>query len=163
MRPCQNILCCQNKGSRDSCGNSGHVAFSTPLSVQLPCDSYQLIFLVCVSSMPCCPLSLSLSPGSLTPCLYKFPDHGLSSGSCALSHGFSSLPSAFLTTDEAPGGPGVGEMKTDAQRKSIGDPDDAPAMDSPQIRELEMFANDFKIRRIKLGESFFTKIIILIP
>ncbi|KAE8299462.1 Pituitary-specific positive transcription factor 1 [Larimichthys crocea] len=89
--------------------------------------------------------------GSLTPCLYKFPDHGLSSGSCALSHGFSSLPSAFLTTDEAPGGPGVGEMKTDAQRKSIGDPDDAPAMDSPQIRELEMFANDFKIRRIKLG------------
>lgn len=31
------------------------------------------------------------------------------------------------------------------------DPEDAPAMDSPQIRELEMFANDFKIRRIKLG------------
>lgn len=33
------------------------------------------------------------------------------------------------------------------------DADDAPAMDSPQIRELEMFANDFKIRRIKLGEK----------
>ncbi|XP_076603845.1 pituitary-specific positive transcription factor 1 [Chaetodon auriga] len=89
--------------------------------------------------------------GSLTPCLYKFPDHGLSSGSCALSHGFSSLPSAFLSTDEAPGGPSVVEMKTDAQRKSMRDPEDAPAMDSPQIRELEMFANDFKIRRIKLG------------
>uniref|UniRef100_A0A3B4ZZM3 POU domain protein n=1 Tax=Stegastes partitus TaxID=144197 RepID=A0A3B4ZZM3_9TELE len=88
--------------------------------------------------------------GSLTPCLYKFPDHGLSSGSCALSHGFSSLPSALLTTDEAPGGPG-GEMKSDGQRKSMRDPEDAPAMDSPQIRELEMFANDFKIRRIKLG------------
>ncbi|XP_062257812.1 pituitary-specific positive transcription factor 1 isoform X2 [Platichthys flesus] len=89
--------------------------------------------------------------GSLTPCLYKFPDHGLSSGSCALSHGFSSLPSAILSTDEAPGGPTLGEMKTDAQRKSMRDPDDTPAMDSPQIRELEMFANDFKIRRIKLG------------
>lgn len=33
------------------------------------------------------------------------------------------------------------------------DAEDAPAMDSPQIRELEMFANDFKIRRIKLGED----------
>ncbi|KAG7241671.1 hypothetical protein INR49_025136, partial [Caranx melampygus] len=43
------------------------------------------------------------------------------------------------------------EMKADAQRKSMRDPEDAPAMDSPQIRELEMFANDFKIRRIKLG------------
>ncbi|XP_036965797.1 pituitary-specific positive transcription factor 1 [Acanthopagrus latus] len=89
--------------------------------------------------------------GSLTPCLYKFPDHGLSSGSCALSHGFSSLPSAFLSTDEAPGGPSIGEVKADAQRKSVRDPEDAPTMDSPQIRELEMFANDFKIRRIKLG------------
>ncbi|KAM9342858.1 pituitary-specific positive transcription factor 1 [Pholidichthys leucotaenia] len=88
--------------------------------------------------------------GSLTPCLYKFPDHGLSSGSCALSHSFSSLPSALLPTDEAPGGPS-GEVKTDGQRKSMRDLDDAPTMDSPQIRELEMFANDFKIRRIKLG------------
>ncbi|KAF0026277.1 hypothetical protein F2P81_021014 [Scophthalmus maximus] len=89
--------------------------------------------------------------GSLTPCLYKFPDHGLSSGSCALSHGFSSLPAAILSTDEGPGGHSVGEMKTDGQRKSMRDPEDAPAMDSPQIRELEMFANDFKIRRIKLA------------
>ncbi|KAK6315229.1 hypothetical protein J4Q44_G00147580 [Coregonus suidteri] len=30
-------------------------------------------------------------------------------------------------------------------------PDDPPDMDSPQIRELEKFANDFKLRRIKLG------------
>ncbi|XP_055361209.1 pituitary-specific positive transcription factor 1 isoform X3 [Betta splendens] len=90
--------------------------------------------------------------GSLAPCLYKFPDHGLSSGSCALSHGFSTLPSALLSTDEVPAGPGVGEPKADAQRKSVRDPEDAPSMDSPQIRELEMFANDFKIRRIKLGE-----------
>lgn len=34
--------------------------------------------------------------------------------------------------------------------------EDAPAMDSPQIRELEMFANDFKIRRIKLGANYFS-------
>uniref|UniRef100_A0A8C5HRK9 POU domain protein n=2 Tax=Gouania willdenowi TaxID=441366 RepID=A0A8C5HRK9_GOUWI len=88
--------------------------------------------------------------GPLTPCLYKFPDHSLGGGSCALSHGFSSLPSALLSTDEAPGGPGV-EIKTDSQRKSLQEPEDAPAMDSPQIRELEMFATDFKIRRIKLG------------
>uniref|UniRef100_A0A8C7XF27 POU domain protein n=1 Tax=Oryzias sinensis TaxID=183150 RepID=A0A8C7XF27_9TELE len=88
--------------------------------------------------------------GSLTPCIYKFPDHGLSSSSCALSHGFSSLPSTLLTVDEAPGGT-CGEVKADAQRKSMREPEDAPAMDSPQIRELEMFANDFKIRRIKLG------------
>lgn len=46
-------------------------------------------------------------------------------------------------------------MKTDTQRKSVRDAEDAPAMDSPQIRELEMFANDFKIRRIKLGEDYF--------
>nr|XP_020470085.1 pituitary-specific positive transcription factor 1 isoform X2 [Monopterus albus] len=89
--------------------------------------------------------------GSLTPCLYKFPDHGLSSGSCALSHGFSSLPSALLSTDEVPGGPSVGDIKADSQRKSMRDPEEVPAMDSPQIQELEMFANDFKIRRIKLG------------
>ncbi|KAK7939608.1 hypothetical protein WMY93_002934 [Mugilogobius chulae] len=79
--------------------------------------------------------------GSLTSCLYKFPDHGLSTGSCALSHGFSTLPPGLLSSDETSGG----------LSKSIREQDDAPAMDSPQIRELEMFANDFKIRRIKLG------------
>uniref|UniRef100_A0A3Q2PM44 POU domain protein n=1 Tax=Fundulus heteroclitus TaxID=8078 RepID=A0A3Q2PM44_FUNHE len=88
--------------------------------------------------------------GSLTPCIYKFPDHGLSSSSCALSHGFSSLPSALLSADEVSGGPS-GDMKGDAQRKGMREQEDAPPMDSPQIRELEMFANDFKIRRIKLG------------
>lgn len=90
-------------------------------------------------------------PGSLTPCLYKFPDHSLSNGPCALSHGFSSLPPAILSTDDTPGGPSVGELKTDTLRKGIRDVEDVPAMDSQQIQELEMFANDFKIRRIKLG------------
>ncbi|MED6266368.1 Pituitary-specific positive transcription factor 1 [Characodon lateralis] len=88
--------------------------------------------------------------GSLTPCIYKFPDHGLSSSSCALSHGFSSLPSALLSADDVSGGPS-GEVKGDTQRKGMREQEDAPPMDSPQIRELEMFANDFKIRRIKLG------------
>ncbi|MEQ2307352.1 Pituitary-specific positive transcription factor 1 [Ameca splendens] len=91
-----------------------------------------------------------LSAGSLTPCIYKFPDHGLSSSSCALSHGFSSLPSALLSADDVSGGPS-GEVKGDTQRKGMREQEDAPPMDSPQIRELEMFANDFKIRRIKLG------------
>ncbi|XP_077472636.1 pituitary-specific positive transcription factor 1 [Stigmatopora argus] len=89
--------------------------------------------------------------GSLTPCLYKFPDPGLSSSSCALGHGFSSLPSALLLTDDCLGGSTVGEMKVNIQKKSIRELEDTPAMDSPQIQELEMFANDFKIRRIKLG------------
>ncbi|XP_072301209.1 pituitary-specific positive transcription factor 1 [Eucyclogobius newberryi] len=88
--------------------------------------------------------------GSLTSCLYKFPDHGLGTGSCALSHGFSALPPALLSSDEALSAVG-GELKPDGPRKSIREQEDAPAMDSPQIRELEMFANDFKIRRIKLG------------
>uniref|UniRef100_A0A3B3TNK8 POU domain protein n=1 Tax=Poecilia latipinna TaxID=48699 RepID=A0A3B3TNK8_9TELE len=88
--------------------------------------------------------------GSLTPCIYKFPDHGLSSSSCALSHGFSSLPSTLLSADEVSGGPG-GEVKGDAHRKGMREQEEAPPMDSLQIRELEMFANDFKIRRIKLG------------
>ncbi|XP_033843177.1 pituitary-specific positive transcription factor 1 [Periophthalmus magnuspinnatus] len=93
--------------------------------------------------------------GSLTSCLYKFPDHGLSSGSCALSHGFSTLPQALLSSDDTPGGlsamGGAEGLKVDVPRKSIREQDEAPPMDSPQIRELEMFANDFKIRRIKLG------------
>ncbi|XP_077584217.1 pituitary-specific positive transcription factor 1 [Stigmatopora nigra] len=89
--------------------------------------------------------------GSLTPCLYKFPDPGLSSSSCALSHGFSSLPSALLLTDDVSGGSAVGEMKVNIQKKNIRELEDTPPMDSPQIQELEMFANDFKIRRIKLG------------
>lgn len=29
-------------------------------------------------------------------------------------------------------------------------------MDSPEIRELEQFANEFKVRRIKLGMSLLT-------
>lgn len=138
--------CCQNKGSPDS-GGTMTTLLSDPSDSRNPWRSLLIYFF----TRPSFSLSF-LPPGSLTPCLYKFPDHGLSSGSCALSHGLSSLTSAFLSADEAPGGPGVAEVKADIQGKNARDSEDAPAMDSPQIRELEMFANDFKIRRIKLGE-----------
>ncbi|KAL2081728.1 hypothetical protein ACEWY4_023581 [Coilia grayii] len=74
--------------------------------------------------------------GSLAPCLYKFPEHSLGGGSCALSHSFAPLPHALLAEEPS--------------RKSR-PPEEPPDMDSPQIRELEKFANDFKLRRIKLG------------
>uniref|UniRef100_A0A3P8ZQW7 POU domain protein n=1 Tax=Esox lucius TaxID=8010 RepID=A0A3P8ZQW7_ESOLU len=45
--------------------------------------------------------------------------------------------------------PSLGDIK-DPRRRSRA-PDDPPDLDSPQIRELEKFANDFKLRRIKLG------------
>ncbi|XP_046869781.1 pituitary-specific positive transcription factor 1 isoform X2 [Hypomesus transpacificus] len=83
--------------------------------------------------------------GSLTPCLYKFPDHSLGGGSCALSHNFSSLPPSLLSEELS-----MGEMKPDPRRRNR-PPEEPPDMDSPQIRELERFANDFKLRRIKLG------------
>ncbi|XP_028846620.1 pituitary-specific positive transcription factor 1 isoform X1 [Denticeps clupeoides] len=83
--------------------------------------------------------------GGLAPCLYKFPEHSLGGGSCTLSHGFPPLPQALLTDE-----PSLGDIKQELRRKSR-PPEEPPDMDSPQIRELEKFANDFKLRRIKLG------------
>ncbi|XP_048095714.1 pituitary-specific positive transcription factor 1 isoform X2 [Alosa alosa] len=83
--------------------------------------------------------------GSLAPCLYKFPEHSLGGGSCALSHSFTPLPQGLLTEE-----PSLGDIKQELRRKSR-PPEEPPDMDSPQIRELEKFANDFKLRRIKLG------------
>ncbi|NWZ95309.1 PIT1 factor, partial [Nesospiza acunhae] len=84
-------------------------------------------------------------PGGLTPCLYKFPEHALGAGSCALGHGFAALPQPLLTDE-----PAAAEFKQEFRRKSkpVEEPMD---MDSPEIRELEKFANEFKLRRIKLG------------
>ncbi|NXB60320.1 PIT1 factor, partial [Struthidea cinerea] len=81
----------------------------------------------------------------LTPCLYKFPEHALSASSCALGHGFTPMPQSLLTDD-----PAATDFKQEFRRKSksVEDPVD---MDSPEIRELEKFANEFKLRRIKLG------------
>ncbi|XP_077782851.1 pituitary-specific positive transcription factor 1 isoform X2 [Podarcis muralis] len=82
--------------------------------------------------------------GSLTPCLYKFPDHALSTSSCALGHSFPSMHPSILGDDS------VTDFKQEFRKKnkSIEEPID---MDSPEIRELEKFANEFKLRRIKLG------------
>ncbi|NXS33461.1 PIT1 factor, partial [Pomatostomus ruficeps] len=81
----------------------------------------------------------------LAPCLYKFPEHALSAGSCALGHGFAPMAQALLTDE-----PAATDFKQEFRRKSksVEDPVD---MDSPEIRELEKFANEFKLRRIKLG------------
>ncbi|NWY17579.1 PIT1 factor, partial [Aphelocoma coerulescens] len=83
--------------------------------------------------------------GGLTPCLYKFPEHALSASSCALGHGFTPMPQSLLTDD-----PAATDFKQEFRRKSksVEEPVD---MDSPEIRELEKFANEFKLRRIKLG------------
>lgn len=49
--------------------------------------------------------------------------------------------------------PTVTDFKQELRRKSklVEEPID---MDSPEIRELEKFANEFKVRRIKLGMHF---------
>ncbi|KAM3936453.1 pituitary-specific positive transcription factor 1 isoform 2-T2 [Leptodactylus fuscus] len=73
----------------------------------------------------------------LPPCL-------MSASSCTLGHGFAPVHQTLLedvtTTD----------FKQEFRRKSkvIEEPID---IDSPEIRELEKFANEFKVRRIKLG------------
>ncbi|XP_060091132.1 pituitary-specific positive transcription factor 1 isoform X3 [Heteronotia binoei] len=83
--------------------------------------------------------------GGLTPCLYKFPDHTLSASSCALGHSFTPMHASILGED-----PSTADFKQEFRKKnkSIEEPID---MDSPEIRELEKFANEFKLRRIKLG------------
>ncbi|XP_069706023.1 pituitary-specific positive transcription factor 1 isoform X1 [Phaenicophaeus curvirostris] len=89
--------------------------------------------------------SVSTLQSSLTPCLYKFPEHALSASSCALGHGFTPMHQSLLTDD-----PTTTDFKQEFRRKSksVEEPVD---MDSPEIRELEKFANEFKLRRIKLG------------
>ncbi|KAM9206212.1 pituitary-specific positive transcription factor 1 isoform 3-T3 [Mergus octosetaceus] len=101
-------------------------------------------------SVPSChygnqPSTYGVMAGSLTPCLYKFPEHALSASSCALGHGFTPMHQSLLGDD-----PTGADFKQEFRRKSksVEEPID---MDSPEIRELEKFANEFKLRRIKLG------------
>nr|XP_009941553.1 PREDICTED: pituitary-specific positive transcription factor 1 isoform X3 [Opisthocomus hoazin] len=101
-------------------------------------------------SVPSChygnqPSAYGVMAGSLTPCLYKFPEHALSASSCALGHGFTPMHQSLLTDD-----PTAADFKQEFRRKNkpVEEPVD---MDSPEIRELEKFANEFKLRRIKLG------------
>lgn len=51
--------------------------------------------------------------------------------------------------------PTAADFKQEFRRKSksVEEPID---MDSPEIRELEKFANEFKLRRIKLGMCFLS-------
>uniref|UniRef100_A0A8C5LNE7 POU domain protein n=1 Tax=Leptobrachium leishanense TaxID=445787 RepID=A0A8C5LNE7_9ANUR len=76
--------------------------------------------------------------GSLPPCL-------MSASSCALGHGFAPVHQSLLGEDLT-----TADFKQEFRRKNkpIEEPID---MDSPEIRELEKFANEFKVRRIKLG------------
>ncbi|XP_066196996.1 pituitary-specific positive transcription factor 1 isoform X3 [Sylvia atricapilla] len=101
-------------------------------------------------SVPSChygnqPSTYGVMAGGLTPCLYKFPEHALSASPCALGHGLAPMGQPLLTDD-----PAAADFKQEFRRKSksVEDPVD---MDSPEIRELEKFANEFKLRRIKLG------------
>ncbi|KAM6100637.1 pituitary-specific positive transcription factor 1 isoform 3-T3 [Theristicus caerulescens] len=101
-------------------------------------------------SVPSChygnqPSTYGVMAGSLTPCLYKFPEHALSASSCGLGHGFTPMHQSLLADD-----PAAADFKQEFRRKSksVEEPVD---MDSPEIRELEKFANEFKLRRIKLG------------
>ncbi|XP_075707031.1 pituitary-specific positive transcription factor 1 isoform X1 [Rhinoderma darwinii] len=75
--------------------------------------------------------------GSLPPCL-------MSASSCTLGHGFAPVHQTLL--DDVT----TADFKQDFRRKNkaIEEPID---IDSPEIRELEKFANEFKVRRIKLG------------
>ncbi|KAG8136631.1 hypothetical protein E2320_005197, partial [Naja naja] len=70
--------------------------------------------------------------------------HALSASSCALGHSFTSMHPSLLGADPTT------DFKQEFRKKakSLDEPID---MDSPEIRELEKFANEFKLRRIKLG------------
>ncbi|XP_008939179.1 PREDICTED: pituitary-specific positive transcription factor 1 isoform X2 [Merops nubicus] len=135
---------------------------STVLSVlsliQTPICSYMCFAMMTLGktsaglhySVPSChygnqPSTYGVMAGSLTPCLYKFPEHALSASSCSLGHGFTPMHQSLLTDD-----PSATDFKQEFRRKSksVEEPVD---MDSPEIRELEKFANEFKLRRIKLG------------
>ncbi|XP_009896366.2 pituitary-specific positive transcription factor 1 isoform X1 [Dryobates pubescens] len=101
-------------------------------------------------SVPSChygnqPSTYGVVAGSLTPCLYKFPEHALTASSCALGHGFTAMHQSLLPEELPPA-----DFKQEFRRKTKAAEEPAE-MDSPEIRELEKFANEFKLRRIKLG------------
>ncbi|OCT93894.1 hypothetical protein XELAEV_18011565mg [Xenopus laevis] len=76
--------------------------------------------------------------GNLPPCL-------MSASSCTIGHGFTPVHQSLLGEDIT-----ATDFKQEFRRKNK--PIDEPIdLDSPEIRELEKFANEFKVRRIKLG------------
>ncbi|XP_072901218.1 pituitary-specific positive transcription factor 1 isoform X2 [Hemitrygon akajei] len=101
-------------------------------------------------SMPSCHYGSQQSPygvmtGGLAPCLYKLPDHALSTSSCNLGHGFTSLHQSVLCEESI-----AVDFKQDFRKKNK-TTEDPVAVDSPEIKDLEVFAAQFKLRRIKLG------------
>ncbi|KAM3836250.1 pituitary-specific positive transcription factor 1 isoform 2-T2 [Vipera latastei] len=106
--------------------------------------SQSRILQTCSMSHPNVVNGVGTLQGGLTPCLYKFPEHALSASSCALGHSFTSMHPSLLGADP------TADFKQEFRKKakSLDEPID---MDSPEIRELEKFANEFKLRRIKLG------------
>ncbi|XP_029796516.1 pituitary-specific positive transcription factor 1 [Suricata suricatta] len=94
-------------------------------------------------SVPSChygnqPSTYGVMAGGLPPGLYKLPDH-------TLGPGFPPVHQPLLAED-----PTVTDFKQELRRKSrLGE--EPIDLDSPEIRELEKFANEFKVRRIKLG------------
>ncbi|XP_007439791.1 pituitary-specific positive transcription factor 1 [Python bivittatus] len=119
-----------------------HTCFSMPTMGNMPSGLHY--------SVPSChygnqQTAYGMMAGGLTPCLYKFPEHALSATSCALGHSFTSMHPSLLGAD-----PTTTDFKQEFRKKtkSLEEPID---MDSPEIRELEKFANEFKLRRIKLG------------
>uniref|UniRef100_A0A673UY08 POU class 1 homeobox 1 n=1 Tax=Suricata suricatta TaxID=37032 RepID=A0A673UY08_SURSU len=93
-------------------------------------------------SVPSChygnqPSTYGVMAGGLPPGLYKLPDH-------TLGPGFPPVHQPLLAED-----PTVTDFKQELRRKSrLGE--EPIDLDSPEIRELEKFANEFKVRRIKL-------------
>ncbi|XP_072901219.1 pituitary-specific positive transcription factor 1 isoform X3 [Hemitrygon akajei] len=101
-------------------------------------------------SMPSCHYGSQQSPygvmtGGLAPCLYKLPDHALSTSSCNLGHGFTSLHQSVLCEESI-----AVDFKQDFRKKNK-TTEDPVAVDSPEIKDLEVFAAQFKLRRIKLA------------
>ncbi|KAM9319518.1 pituitary-specific positive transcription factor 1 [Gastrophryne carolinensis] len=75
--------------------------------------------------------------GSLPTCL-------MNASSCTLGHGFAPVHQTLLGEEV------TADFKQEFRRKNK--PTEEPIdMDSPEIRELEKFANEFKVRRIKLA------------
>ncbi|KFV65461.1 Pituitary-specific positive transcription factor 1 [Dryobates pubescens] len=107
--------------------------------------SQSRILQTCSMSHPNVVNGVSTLQSSLTPCLYKFPEHALTASSCALGHGFTAMHQSLLPEELPPA-----DFKQEFRRKSKAAEEPAE-MDSPEIRELEKFANEFKLRRIKLG------------
>uniref|UniRef100_A0A4W3JU83 POU domain protein n=1 Tax=Callorhinchus milii TaxID=7868 RepID=A0A4W3JU83_CALMI len=111
-------------------------------SISSPCTPPPPLLLLCMKLS--CGIEF-VCTGGLGPCLYKLPDHTLSTASCALGHGFAPVHQSVLGEE-----PILIDFKQEFRKKNK-ITDEPAEVDSPEIKELETFANQFKLRRIKLG------------